>query len=95
MAHDPFLDELVISEHGVEPVGLSDLLSRSDFISMHLPATPEAVGFLKEHHFRQMKKTAIFINTGRGPTVVEQALIKALQEGWIAAPGSMSSRSSR
>ena len=47
---------------------------------MHLPATPEAVGFLKEHHFRQMKKTAIFINTGRGPTVVESALIKALQE---------------
>ena len=87
MAHDPFLDELVISEHGVEPVGLSELLSRSDFISMHLPATPEAVGFLKEHHFRQMKKTAIFINTGRGPTVVESALIKALQEGWIAGAG--------
>jgi len=87
MAHDPFLDELVISEHGVEPVGLSELLSRSDFISMHLPATPEAVGFLKEHHFRQMKKSAIFINTGRGTTVVESALIKALQEGWIAGAG--------
>ena len=87
MAHDPFLDELVISEHGVEPVGLSELLSKSDFISMHLPATPEAVGFLKEHHFRQMKKTAIFINTGRGPTVVESALIKALQDGWIAGAG--------
>ena len=47
---------------------------------MHLPATPEAVGFLNEQHFRQMKKNAIFINTGRGPTVVEVALIKALQE---------------
>ncbi len=39
---------------------------------------------LGEEHFRQMKKTAIFINTGRGATVREEGLIKALQEGWIA-----------
>ena len=39
---------------------------------------------LGEKHFRQMKPTAIFINTGRGPTVDEETLIKALQEGWIA-----------
>jgi len=87
MAFDPFLDELTISGHGVEPAGLSEVLGRSDFISMHLPATPEAVGLLKEHHFRQMKKNAIFINTGRGPTVVEAALIRALQERWIAGAG--------
>ena len=66
LAHDPFLDELNISALGVEPASLSEVLSRSDFISMHLPATPEAVGFLKEQHFRQMKPNAIFINTGRG-----------------------------
>jgi D-3-phosphoglycerate dehydrogenase / 2-oxoglutarate reductase len=42
---------------------------------------------LKEKHFRLMKKTAVFINTGRGPTVDETALIKALQEGWIAHAG--------
>ncbi len=41
---------------------------------------------MKEAQFRQMKKTALFINTGRGSTVDEAALIKALQEGWIAAP---------
>jgi D-3-phosphoglycerate dehydrogenase len=87
MAHDPFLDELSISSHGVQPASLSELLAKSDFVSMHLPATPEAVGFLKEQHFKQMKKTAIFINTGRGPTVVESGLIKALQEGWIAGAG--------
>jgi D-3-phosphoglycerate dehydrogenase / 2-oxoglutarate reductase len=51
---------------------------------MHAPATPEAEGLLKEKHFRQMKKTAIFVNTGRGPTVQEAALIKALEEGWLA-----------
>ena len=87
MAFDPFLDELSIAAHGVEPASLSEVLTKSDFVSMHLPATPEAVGFLKEHHFKQMKKTAIFVNTGRGPTVVESALIKALQEGWIAGAG--------
>jgi D-3-phosphoglycerate dehydrogenase / 2-oxoglutarate reductase len=87
MAYDPFLDELAIADCGAEPAALADVLTRSDFISMHLPATREAVGFLKERHFRQMKKTAIFINTGRGPTVTEAALIKALQEGWIAGAG--------
>ena len=87
LAYDPFLDELNISALGVEPASLAELLSRSDFISMHLPATPEAVGFLKEQHFRQMKPNAIFINTGRGPTVHEPALIKALQEKWIAGAG--------
>lgn len=87
LAYDPFVNELGISALGVEPASLSEVLSRSDFISMHLPATPEAVGFLKEHHFRQMKKNAIFINTGRGPTVNEAALIKALQEKWIAGAG--------
>ncbi len=84
IAHDPFLDEQMISGHGVEPVSLDDLLTRSDFLSMHMPSTPEAQGFLKGQHFRRMKPTAIFINTGRGPTVVESGLIQALRENWIA-----------
>jgi D-3-phosphoglycerate dehydrogenase / 2-oxoglutarate reductase len=87
LAFDPYLDELAIAAAAVEPTSLSDVLSRSDFVSMHLPATPEALGFLKEHHFRQMKKSAIFLNTGRGPTVNENALITALAEKWIAGAG--------
>ena len=42
---------------------------------------------LTEKHFKMMKPSAIFINTGRGPTVDEAALIKALQQGWIAGAG--------
>ncbi|HEX4260511.1 MAG TPA: C-terminal binding protein [Acetobacteraceae bacterium] len=84
MAYDPYIEELVMSPYGVEPATLSDVLQQSDFVSMHAPATPEAHGMLKEHHFRQMKKSAWFVNTGRGPTVDEAALIKALQQGWIA-----------
>jgi D-3-phosphoglycerate dehydrogenase len=87
IAYDPFIEELVMVEHGVLPVTLEEVLSQSDFVSMHAPATPEAEGMLMEKHFRLMKPTAIFINTGRGPTVQESGLIKALQEGWIAHAG--------
>lgn len=87
MAYDPFVDELTLSALGVQPASLSEVLQQSDFVSMHVPATPDANRMLTEKHFRQMKKTAIFINTGRGPTVDEAALIKALQEKWIAAAG--------
>ena len=84
IAYDPFIEELVMVEHGVLPCTLEEVLSQSDFVSMHAPATPEAEGMLMEKHFKLMKKTAIFINTGRGPTVQESGLITALQEGWIA-----------
>ncbi len=86
-AYDPFVQERVMSEHGVEPASLSELLATSDFVSMHAPDTAETRGFLKAKHFRQMKKTAIFINTGRGPTVTEADLIQALEEKWIASAG--------
>ncbi len=60
---------------------LNEVLSQSDFVSMHAPARPEVHHMLTEKHFRQMKKSAVFINTGRGATVDEESLIKALQEG--------------
>jgi D-3-phosphoglycerate dehydrogenase len=84
MAYDPFIAETLISDHGVLPATLSEVLSQSDFVSMHAPARPEVHHMLGETHFKQMKPSAIFINTGRGATVNEEALIKALQEGWIA-----------
>jgi D-3-phosphoglycerate dehydrogenase / 2-oxoglutarate reductase len=84
LAYDPFVDETLIRQYGAEPATLEEVLRTSDFVSMHAPATPEAKGLLTEKHFRLMKKTAWFINTGRGPTVDEAALITALQQGWIA-----------
>ena len=87
IAYDPFLDETQIAEHGVMPATLNEVMSQSDFVSMHAPARPECTHLLKEQHFRQMKKSAIFINTGRGPTVDENARIKALSEGWFAYAG--------
>jgi D-3-phosphoglycerate dehydrogenase len=87
LAYDPFVEELVMSQYGVEPASLPEVLQASDIITNHLPSTPEAFHLLREEHFRQMKPTAIFVNTGRGATVDEPALIKALEQGWIAAAG--------
>jgi D-3-phosphoglycerate dehydrogenase len=87
LAYDPYIEELVMSEHGVQPVGLDELLERSDIVSMHAPGTKDAHHLMKEQHFRKMKKTSLFVNTGRGSTVDEPAMIKALQEGWIAGAG--------
>jgi D-3-phosphoglycerate dehydrogenase / 2-oxoglutarate reductase len=84
LAYDPFVEELVMPPYGVEPATLDEVLSRSDFVSMHAPGTPEAQGMLTERHFQLMKPTAWLINTGRGATVDEPALITALQQGWIA-----------
>ncbi len=87
IAFDPYIEELTMTSYGVEPVSLDEVLQRSDFVSMHAPATSEVHHMLTERHFRMMKPTALFINNGRGPTVDEAALIKALEEGWIAGAG--------
>ena len=78
LAYDPYIEELAITQYGVEPVGFSELLQRSDIVSMHAPSTPEAYHLMTEEHFRLMKPEAIFINTSRGATIDEPALIKAL-----------------
>jgi D-3-phosphoglycerate dehydrogenase len=87
IAHDPFVPDDVIRAAGVEPVGMDDLFRRSDFVSVHTPLSPETYHLVGERHFRLMKPSAYFINTGRGKVVDEAALIRALQEGWIAAAG--------
>jgi len=83
LAFDPYVEETAMLPYGVAPAGLFDVLAESDFVSMHAPGTPETGGLIGEAEFRRMKPTALFINTGRGATVDEAALITALQQGWI------------
>jgi lactate dehydrogenase-like 2-hydroxyacid dehydrogenase len=64
---------------------LSNLLQRSDFISLHTPLTAETRGLIDTAALKSMKSSAILVNTARGPVVDTQALVQALQEGWIAA----------
>jgi D-3-phosphoglycerate dehydrogenase len=87
IAYDPYIEEIAMIERGVEPVSLPELLARADIVSMHTPATESANRLIREEHFRQMKKSALYISTGRGPTTDEAALIRALDEGWIAGAG--------
>lgn len=87
VAYDPFVDELTMSALGVVPCSLDEVLRQSDFVSMHAPATPDTGHMLTTRHFAKMKPNAIFINTGRGPTVDEAALIEALQSKRIAGAG--------
>src|SRR4030081_1028655 len=84
MAYDPFIAETLISDHGVLPPTLSEVLSQSDFVARHAPARPEVHHMLGETHFRQMKPSAIFVNAVQGAAFSEEPLINALQEGWIA-----------
>lgn len=66
---------------------LDKLLTDSDFVVLMTPLTPETTGMLGEREFALMKESAIFINGSRGQTIVEQDLIRALQDGKIRAAG--------
>lgn len=74
-------------ELGAKYLPLEELLKVADVISIHVPLTPETKHMINEERLKLMKKTAILINTARGPVVDTNALVKALQEGWIAGAG--------
>lgn len=72
---------------GAEFVELDDLLTLSDFLSLHVALTPETKHLIGATELAKMKSTAILVNTARGPVVDEQALVAALQTGTIAGAG--------
>ncbi len=69
---------------GAKYVDLDTLLRESDIVSLHVPLTPETYHLIGERELRLMKKTAYLVNTARGKVVDSEALVKALEEGWIA-----------
>ena len=74
-------------EVGSHAVSLDQLLAQADFISLHVPLTPETTHLIDAAALRQMKPTAYLINTSRGAVVDEAALVEALREGVIAGAG--------
>ena len=80
-------DRVDASRHPGEPVALDDLLRRSDFVSLHVPLAPQTRHMIGERELRAMKSTAILVNTARGAVVDQPALVRALNEGWIAGAG--------
>ena len=87
LAYDPFVGANVMAEYGVQAASMEQVLSGSDFVSLHCPLLAETHNLIGERELRMMKSRAILINTSRGPVVDEPALLRALTEGWIAAAG--------
>lgn len=83
-AHDPFLDQSEIQRRKVKPVSFDELVEGSDYLVIQSPLTPQTHHLFNRETLRRMKKTAILINTARGPIVEDAALHQALTEGWIA-----------
>jgi glyoxylate reductase len=69
---------------GAQRVPLEQLLAESDFVSLHVPLTPATRGLIDAQALQQMKPGTHLINTARGPVVDTEALVAALQKGWIA-----------
>jgi glyoxylate reductase len=72
---------------GVRYRPLDGLLRESDLVTLHCPLTGQTHGLIDEAALHKMKRTAILVNTARGPIVVTVALVRALREGWIAGAG--------
>jgi D-3-phosphoglycerate dehydrogenase len=62
---------------------LEEVLETADFVSVHVPLSPDTKGLIGEAEFRRMKPTAFLINTSRGPVVDQDSLIRALDQSWI------------
>jgi len=83
VAYDPFVPQDVFTRAGVESVGFPDLLTVSDYVSIHSPLLPETRNLFNADAFRQMKRGAYLVNTARGPIVDEAALAEALDTGQL------------
>ncbi len=71
--------------YGLEYVAADTLFGSADFVSLHVPLTPETRHFIGERELRMMKPTAVLVNLARGPVVDGEALYTALSENWIRA----------
>lgn len=87
VVYDPYLPDDVAATHGARRVDKGELLAVSDFVMMQVPLTPETKHFLSPREFALMKPGAFVVNTGRGPTIDNQALHEALLSGKIAGAG--------
>jgi D-3-phosphoglycerate dehydrogenase len=89
IAYDKFLAPLdfTVTESGAVLMSLEDVLANSDIVSCHLPRNEDTIGLIDYSRLKLMKPGAVIINTGRGETILEKDLIRALKENVIAGAG--------
>ena len=87
IAYDPYVQPARAAQLGVRMVSLDELLAESDFITVHLPKTPETVGLIGDAELHKVKPTVRIINAARGGIVDEKALYDALVDGRVAGAG--------
>ncbi|MGN6502474.1 MAG: hydroxyacid dehydrogenase, partial [Pseudolysinimonas sp.] len=87
VAYDPYVTATRAQQLGVTLVTLDDLLATSDFVTIHMPKTPETTGMIGAAQLKAMKPTAFVVNVARGGLIDEAALADALRAGEIAGAG--------
>jgi D-3-phosphoglycerate dehydrogenase len=87
IAYDPYVQAGRAAQMGVRLVTLDELLEQSDFVSVHLPRTPETIGLIGEEQLARVRPHLVLVNAARGGIVDEHALYIALKEGRIGAAG--------
>ena len=87
IAYDPYVQAGRAAQMGVRLVSLDELLEQSDFMSVHLPKTPETVGLIGEAELAKARPNLVLVNAARGGIVEEDALLAAVKEGRVAAAG--------
>lgn len=87
IAYDPYITAARAQQLGVQTVSLDELLERSDFITIHMPKTPETTGMIGAEQLAKMKPSAYVVNVARGGLIDEDALHDALVAGTIAGAG--------
>jgi D-3-phosphoglycerate dehydrogenase len=88
VCYDPYVGREIIDQFGVKLVAnLDDILKIADYISIHVPKTPETTNFITKKEFAKMKKGVYFVNCARGGIVNEKDLLWALNEEIVAAAG--------
>lgn len=87
IAYDPYLSYEDFASYGVTPVSFDELIEQTDYLMIQVPLTDETRGMIGEAELKKMNPSSVIINTSRGPLVDNEALYRALKEGWISAAG--------
>ncbi|MGE0464168.1 MAG: phosphoglycerate dehydrogenase [Vicinamibacterales bacterium] len=83
IAHDPFISAQVAADLGIELVSLDDLCARADYLSLHMPSTPQTRRTFNADRFARCKKGLRILNTARGDLIDEAALAAAIESGHL------------